>query len=574
MLYWNTNIAGEDFSLPWVKSSPISGAEFYIWYDGYNPQTTHPCARSSAQWGDIRKDNDYKVMFEIAGVPIYGKSDKYFTPENSGHRYLYIKQNGEYVQLYHIQSNQGMAVGYPNTADFFKFTGIFLYFSHNYDGLETEPTRPRLQDLYISWQFYSEYRIQRSIYDDHTYIKPVSPSVIMNYSYTTNTFDALAQSMGALYYRVIKGDTSPDLNIGQILVDRGLLTEQEFSNWLDEIETEVENGDDDGGGTGANFGGGSWDDSSDDIGFSELPTVSVASSGLVKMFNPSETELHQLGSFLFSDDIVRNLLKALYQPLDHIISLSLVPFVPDAPTSDTIRFLWYNTGILCPKITHSYQIIDAGSYTLQGYYGSFLDYNSRVYLFVPFCGMKEIDGKLAINSTITLQYKVDTFTGDCLCQVKFTKGDVDSTDFNSVVYHYRGNLSAQIPLFARDFSQTIKNVVSGAIAGASHSLAGVYGASMELFNNGLADIGNVGNMTNNSALMDSFTPYILVKSPVQSKPTNYVNRLGITSNIYYRLGDLSGFVRIVSGTFENDVNCTDAERNEINELLEGGVYIE
>lgn len=566
MLYWNINIGGEDFSIPWVRSSPISGLEYYIWYDGYNPQTTLPRARNSSQWGDSRVEDDYKVMFEIAGVPIYGKSDKYFTPANSGHRYLYIKQDDGYVQLYNIQSNQGLAVGYPNTADFFKMTGIFLYFSHNYDGLETEPTKPRLQDLYISWQFYSEYRIQRSIYDDHTYVTTVSPVPILNNAYLENSFDIIAENLGAMYYRVIKGDVSPNLNLGQILIDRGLLTEQKFDEWLDEIETTDENGDDDAGGTGTNFGGGSWDDSSDNIEYADVPTVSAASSGLVNVYNPTPERLQDFANFLFSTDFVELVMKALYKPLDYVIQLNLIPFVPVSTTIESLKFLWYNTGIVCNKLGNNYQILPERTYTLQGYYGSFLDYDSSsVYLYVPFCGIHKIDNKLAVNSVIGIKYNADVLTGDCVAQVKFTKGNVDSSNLDSVVYHYRGNMSAQVPLNARDFVQSIRTISSSDNIGE---------LGFNLLVAGLGDIESKGSITNNSSMLDSFEPYIIVQIPEESKPTRYVELEGIPSNIYYRLGSLKGFVRIVEGTFTNNVKCTLSERSEIVDLLEGGVYIE
>lgn len=560
MLNYNITIGGEEFSIPWVQSSPISGSEFYIWYEGFNPQTTHACARDSSQWASTTDDRLYKVMFEIAGVPIYGKSDKYYTPDNSGHRYLYIKDDNEYIQIYDWQSNNLIGM-YPDTADFYKVTGIFLYFSHNYENEEIEPEKPRLKDLYISPQFYTEYRIQRSIYDDVTYKTVINPSTIMNYAYMSNSFDAVAHAMGAMYYRVLKGDVSQNLNLGQILIDRGLLNEEDFEVWLDEITTEQNEQDDDFGGSGANYGGGTWDDSSDYIGHPTAPTVSAASSGLLHVYNPSIPQLQEFSDWLWSDNIVDIFIKAINQPLDYIVQLNLVPVVPSNVGSRNLKFLYHDTGLSLPVIANNYQVFSCGSYDLGGRVGSFLDYNAKCQLYVPFCGVQTIDMSLAVNSVIDLSYVIDLLSGDCIATVKFNKTGVDSENLNGVVYHYRGNCAVQVPLNARDFSQAIRTIASGNITSA--------------VTGGLApEIQTAGNYSNNAGVMDIFEPYLIITWDMQSKPSLYTDREGITSNISVRLSSLNGYAEILEGTYKNNVPCTTEEEEEINSLLQGGVYFE
>ena len=69
------------------------------------------------------------------------------------------------------------------------------------------------------------------------------------------------------------------------------------------------------------------------------------------------------------------------------------------------------------------------------------------------------------------------------------------------------------------------------------------------------------------------TPYVMIEYPNQSLADNYKHFVGYPSNMYARLGDLSGYTECEQVLAGSLVNQTDAEMSELVEALKGGVYL-
>ncbi len=82
-----------------------------------------------------------------------------------------------------------------------------------------------------------------------------------------------------------------------------------------------------------------------------------------------------------------------------------------------------------------------------------------------------------------------------------------------------------------------------------------------------------GTVSGNAGMLGVKVPYVMIEFPNQSLAENYKHFVGYPSNIYARLGDLSGYTECEQVMAGGLVNQTDAEMSELVEALKGGVYL-
>ena len=84
---------------------------------------------------------------------------------------------------------------------------------------------------------------------------------------------------------------------------------------------------------------------------------------------------------------------------------------------------------------------------------------------------------------------------------------------------------------------------------------------------------HTGTISGNAGMLGVKTPYVMIEYPNQSLADNYKHFVGYPSNMYARLGDLSGYTECEQVLAGSLVNQTDAEMSELVEALKGGVYL-
>lgn len=82
-----------------------------------------------------------------------------------------------------------------------------------------------------------------------------------------------------------------------------------------------------------------------------------------------------------------------------------------------------------------------------------------------------------------------------------------------------------------------------------------------------------GTVSGNAGMLGVKVPYVMIEFPNQSLADNYKHFVGYPSNMYARLGDLSGYTECEQVLAGGLVNQTDAEMSELVEALKGGVYL-
>lgn len=107
---------------------------------------------------------------------------------------------------------------------------------------------------------------------------------------------------------------------------------------------------------------------------------------------------------------------------------------------------------------------------------------------------------------------------------------------------------------AMHIANTVNNTVGQVISGKGH-------------------VAHSGSVSGNAGMLGVKVPYVIIEFPNQSLAENYKHFVGYPSNMYARLGDLSGYTECEKVLAGGLVNQTDAEMSELIESLKGGVYL-
>lgn len=326
---------------------------------------------------------------------------------------------------------------------------------------------------------------------------------------------------------------------------------------------------------------GTFDPYGDDILFPELPSVSGVSSGLIKIYKPTIYELQNFAQWLYAtplDQSIWTTITKLYSsPFDYIISLQLLPIDTSAIDSSTIKLGPVDTNIQTNKLTSQYFSTPEYTKTIDEYYGSFIDYtpNTKIMLYLPFIGFNEITADDAMAGALSIKYNIDLLTGDCVAFVR-----VRSKYTNSVMYQYKGNCAAQIPLTGRDFSQIISaglsavaNIGFKIATGGTSEIAGSIINSVKSVATTKPTVNRGGGIVGNASHLTGYTPYLLFMRPAASHPANYEKFKGRPSNITATLGSLTGLTVVDSVITQGYTKATKSEIDAIESLLKGGIYL-
>jgi len=315
--------------------------------------------------------------------------------------------------------------------------------------------------------------------------------------------------------------------------------------------------------------------------------IDAVNSGLVTIFNPSQSEIREFSNFLFSgitEDIAQFFKRLISSPLDYIISLNMVHYRPATHNSAEIKFGGIGSGVAAMVVTDQYEIIDCGSQAIQRQWGSFLDYGgyTKARIYLPYCGIHDIDIDLTIDAAVQIQYVIDNLSGACVAQVVIThdRRYSDDRSIKGTRYEFTGNVFEQVPLSAADYRSAINGVLT-AMGGVGAVAAGNPVSGISAIASGVMSmkptIQTASKVGSSFGYMGLQKPFIEVTRPNPSVPLNYPYREGYPANIYAKLNDkrVSGYVKVEKGTFKYDNidYITEEEGKELVDLLESGVFL-
>ena len=317
------------------------------------------------------------------------------------------------------------------------------------------------------------------------------------------------------------------------------------------------------------------------------PTLSASTSGLFTIYCPTDTDLANIATFLWSDSVIDNFKKYFNNFSDNIIALYVLPYKPsNLPTkafkvgrvvSDTITSVEY--------VTTRFVTIDMGEVVIGGCWDSYLDFSpyTKFNIYLPGIGVQAIDaddilapldrnknfGEM-LGSTISLQYNLDLMTGIVVAYVKIN---------GQIRYQFSGKIGYSIPLtgethrtllqgFAMATAGAIGTIASGGTAAPFAAAA----ASAAIINAMKPDVYRGSNLSGDAASLCYETPYLIRRVPNKPQLVNQDRFTGFQSYKTGLLSEFSGYTEVEEVHAEGFV-CTEEEREEIIELLKKGVIL-
>ena len=282
------------------------------------------------------------------------------------------------------------------------------------------------------------------------------------------------------------------------------------------------------------------------------------------------SNLRSLSQFLWSDNFTKNIKLLTNDPIENIVSCKMLPFILHGSES-TVVCGNVDTGVNAESIANNcYQVL--GSINIPSYYNNFLDYApyTKLTIFLPFIGFKELDCNLYIGKPLTVAYIHDIITGTCKAMLYSD---------NIYVQSFDGISGIDIPLTASNNSQISNAFIGSAV-----------GSVAQFFGDPIGGLLSLGKATVSSALatqhystQGSYSPscgayethvcYIIVDRPSMQYSKTYNHDYGRPCNLSQTIGNLKGFTKMCGNIDCSGISCTENEKEMIRQLLTSGIYV-
>ena len=310
------------------------------------------------------------------------------------------------------------------------------------------------------------------------------------------------------------------------------------------------------------------------------PSGNISASSLYTIWNPSQAQLNNLASFLWSTDFVDTIKKILQSPMDALISLALFPVKPPTDGTHNISLGYIDSGVSALRVSDQFMTVQTSGLVVPHKYNSYLDYApyTSAEIFLPFIGFCPLNINDIMGKSVDVTYNIDLLSGVCTAIVHANAQSL---------YSYSGNMAMFLPLSAGNWARMLTPIFGmvGGVASLAAGIGGVMGgapllASTSMAVRGAESIGSIGGnsvsrsggISGNAGIMGDYQPFIVVTRPINDKPATYDSNIGQTYNKSAQLGTLSGFTVIEEAHIEG-MTATDAEKKEIERLLKEGVIL-
>lgn len=230
-----------------------------------------------------------------------------------------------------------------------------------------------------------------------------------------------------------------------------------------------------------------------------------------------------------------------------------------------------DTHLTIGNITDQIKGFEIGGTYVGRTYNNFLDFEpyTTATLHIPFVGNVNIDPSVLYGSTVTLKGYVDGFTGLISIDVCLSK---DGTEW--IYTELQGNCSVDMPIVGAGStsSQALGKIASGVGQINSNPIGSVFSIL-----DGLSSVGKaVPSTTNSNPQLASYFAqrycYLTINTPLPENPSNYAALMGTVVRKEGTVGKYTGYSEF-SAVNLSTVSATQAEKEEIERLLKGGVFV-
>lgn len=358
------------------------------------------------------------------------------------------------------------------------------------------------------------------------------------------------------YQRIINGMTYDDVNIDD-----------------DEGTYDGDSGD---GGTGTGK-----IPSGEDIDEPDKPGKNGANTGLLRGYVLTQAQVTAFSSWLWTSDVIDYISKLFTSnPLDSIITFSMLPYTPHTGTSTSIVL----GGKACTDVSDA-QLIDEQFNTFEFTYnglaepvwGNALDFEKgvKIELFIPFVGIVPLDVNSVIYTKLKLKYIIDCFSGQGIVYLvsEKSKSTWDDERKKCLLGQWTFNCKSTLPLTRNDISAIIGGAIGGITSLATGNIGGVASAVMSA----RPSVQRSGDVATSTAYMGKRNPYIIYTMTKAVIPKGEYGKKGRPQYAVKKVGDCDGFIQCENPRLSFNGGGgqfpTDEEIKEIYNLLKEGVVV-
>ena len=315
----------------------------------------------------------------------------------------------------------------------------------------------------------------------------------------------------------------------------------------------------------------------DNISLPDIPSKNIVGTGLLHAYVLSNEQISSFSEWLWQDDIM-NYLSNLFKtnPLDSIISTSLMPYTPTTSGTSAIKL----GSQVCGTVTNALQVtsqFQKFDFTYSGLsahmWGNALDYSqgTTIYLYVPFVGLVPLDTNKAVFTKLTLRYIIDNITGQGVVSLLSEKNNAnfDSGRNSIVLDSWSFNCKSTIALTRQDMSSIISSAMSGITSLMSGNVLGVAASVMNARPNSERN----GTFNTSSAYMGIRRPYIVYSFSNAVIPSGGYGYIGRPQYSVKKISTCNGFIKCKSPNITFSNTPTETEKTEIYNMLEQGVIV-
>ena len=300
-----------------------------------------------------------------------------------------------------------------------------------------------------------------------------------------------------------------------------------------------------------------------------MPDTANNSIGvLTSTYKMTRDRLSQLGAFLWSANIFDSFSLVNSNPIENIISCKDIPFSIGGGGGKVIKLGNVDTGVNGEKVNTNFQEVTIGSITIPKKHNNFLDLApyTKVTIYLPYIGFKELDVTQIMGKTITVKYAVDVITGGCIAEIFCS---------NTRLYEFSGQVGIDIPITASNRAQVEAGYISNAVSGGADLVTGdVLGASETMLSSAFSKYHYSSTSAPSPSCVASVnrTCYIVIDRPMYDNLKIFNHTRGRMCNLSKKIGNLKGYTICDSHIDLSGIVATDAEKDEIIKILSSGFF--
>lgn len=308
------------------------------------------------------------------------------------------------------------------------------------------------------------------------------------------------------------------------------------------------------------------------------PALNLLNSGFVKLYNPSLGEVQQFASFLFSgitEDMASVIKRMMVNPIDYILALNMIHIPLTTTNPADIGFCGISSGVSARVVTEQYYEIEY-RIDVNEFWRTALDYSSytKCKIYVPYCGIYDLNIDEVQNGTLWLRYVVDVVSGSVVAFVGTRRQQKDGTWLRATLAQYNGNCILAMPVSSTNWMNTFSSVLNIANMAIAPSPSSVAGMAQNIMSQKVS-VQKSGSMAANFGYLGKQTPYIILERPELSIPTDYGHHEGYPANHKRKMSEVHGYTEVKENTLiYNKFSGTDEEMEMLKSVLENGVYLD